>query len=114
MRHACCALRPKRHRPQFSGYSRGGTSSSSAAAALLLPLLLTVGRCSLIMNPLLLALPARTPKGSSFVLDAAADDDSMLCTSTDPVSLDEGFAAAAPPPPPLMLLLLLLLDLMHG
>ena len=109
MRHARCALRPKR---QCSGYSRGGTSSSSAAAALLLPLL-TVGRCSLIMNPLLLALPARTPKGSSFVLDAAADDDSMLCTSTDPVSLDEGFAAAAPPPPPPPLLLLLL-DLMHG
>jgi hypothetical protein len=70
------------------------------------------------MNPLLLELPARTPRGSSLVLDAATDgahEDSMLCTSTDPVSLDEGFAAAAPPPPPPpLLLLLLLLDLMHG
>jgi hypothetical protein len=64
------------------------------------------------MKPLLLTLPALTPKGSSFVLDAAhdgADEESMLCTSTEPVSLDEGLLAAAATPPPL-----LLLDLMRG
>ena len=68
------------------------------------------------IKPLLLTpvCPPLTPRGSNLGLGAANEDDgaSMLCTSTEPVSLDEGFEAAAPPlPPPLLLLLLALL---HG
>jgi hypothetical protein len=66
---------------------------------------------------LVLLLPPLTPKGSSLGLPAAAEDDegaSMLCTSTEPVSLDEGLDAEVPLlllPPPLQPLLLTLL---HG
>jgi hypothetical protein len=71
------------------------------------------------IKPVLLTpvFPPLTPRGSSLGLGAANEDGgaSMLCTSTEPVSLDEGFEAAAPPlPPPLLLLLLLLLALLPG